>query len=164
MGYGPWGCKESDTNELRTHTHTRESALRKCFTARSLYDKHSGMKYIHIYTYISHTETHLYLTQIYNIEYYMYVYIYTCICVYVYVHIYIHVYMYMYMYMYIYIHVYICIICMYIYICIYIHTDIFLYNVICRHHPWWLSGKESLCQHKRCKFIPWVGKISGRRK
>ena len=22
MGYGPWGCKESDTAERLTHTHT----------------------------------------------------------------------------------------------------------------------------------------------
>ena len=30
--------------------------------------------------------------------------------------------------------------------------------------PWWLSGKESACQYRRCKFDPWVGKISWRRK
>ena len=30
--------------------------------------------------------------------------------------------------------------------------------------PWWLSGKESTCQCRRCKFDPWVGKISWRRK
>ena len=30
--------------------------------------------------------------------------------------------------------------------------------------PWWLSGKESACQCRRCRFDPWVGKISWRRK
>ena len=33
--------------------------------------------------------------------------------------------------------------------------------------PWWLSGKESICQcrrHKRCGFDPWVWKIPWRRK
>ena len=33
--------------------------------------------------------------------------------------------------------------------------------------PRWLSGKESACQyrsHRRCRFIPWVGKIPWRRK
>ena len=30
--------------------------------------------------------------------------------------------------------------------------------------PWWLSGKESACQWKRCGFDPWVGKIPWRRK
>ena len=30
--------------------------------------------------------------------------------------------------------------------------------------PRWLSGKESACQCRRCKFDPWVGKISWRRK
>ena len=29
---------------------------------------------------------------------------------------------------------------------------------------WWLSGKESTCQHRRCGFNPWVGKIPWRRK
>ena len=32
--------------------------------------------------------------------------------------------------------------------------------------PWWLSGKESACQCRRCKrcgFSPWVGKIPWRR-
>ena len=28
--------------------------------------------------------------------------------------------------------------------------------------PWWLSGKESPCQCRRCGFSPWVGKISWR--
>ena len=27
--------------------------------------------------------------------------------------------------------------------------------------PWWLSGKESTCQCRRCGFDPWVGKIPG---
>ena len=30
--------------------------------------------------------------------------------------------------------------------------------------PWWLSGKESACQHRRCEFSPWVRKIPWRRK
>ena len=30
--------------------------------------------------------------------------------------------------------------------------------------PWWLSGKESACQFRRCRFNPWVGKIPRRRK
>ena len=30
--------------------------------------------------------------------------------------------------------------------------------------PWWLSGKESICQYKRCRFDSWVGKIPWRRK
>ena len=33
--------------------------------------------------------------------------------------------------------------------------------------PWWLSGKESVYQHRKCRrhgFGPWVGKISWRRK
>ena len=30
--------------------------------------------------------------------------------------------------------------------------------------PWWLSGKESTCQHRRQGFDPWVGKIPWRRK
>ena len=29
--------------------------------------------------------------------------------------------------------------------------------------PWWLSGKESTCQCRRCEFNPWVGKIPWRR-
>ena len=30
--------------------------------------------------------------------------------------------------------------------------------------PWWLSGKESACQCRRCRFKPWVRKIPWRRK
>ena len=30
--------------------------------------------------------------------------------------------------------------------------------------PWWLSGKESACQCRRCGFDPWVRKIPWRRK
>ena len=30
--------------------------------------------------------------------------------------------------------------------------------------PWWLSGKESIYQRRRCKFYPWVEKIPWRRK
>ena len=30
--------------------------------------------------------------------------------------------------------------------------------------PWWLGGKESTCQCKRCRFNPWVRKIPWRKK
>ena len=30
--------------------------------------------------------------------------------------------------------------------------------------PWWLSGKKSMCQRRRCKFDPWVRKNPWRRK
>ena len=30
--------------------------------------------------------------------------------------------------------------------------------------PWWLSGKESACQYRRCEFNPWVRKIPWRKK
>ena len=30
--------------------------------------------------------------------------------------------------------------------------------------PRWQSGKESACQHRRCGFDPWVGKMPWRRK
>ena len=30
--------------------------------------------------------------------------------------------------------------------------------------PWWLRGKESSCQCRRCRFHPWVRKIPWRRK
>ena len=30
--------------------------------------------------------------------------------------------------------------------------------------PWWLSGKESTCQCRKCGFNPWFGKIPWRRK
>ena len=30
--------------------------------------------------------------------------------------------------------------------------------------PWWLSGKESICQCRKCRFNPWAGKIPWRRK
>ena len=30
--------------------------------------------------------------------------------------------------------------------------------------PWWLSGRESACQCKRCGLDPWAGKIPWRRK
>ena len=30
--------------------------------------------------------------------------------------------------------------------------------------PWWLSGKEPICQCRRCRFDPWIRKISWRRK
>ena len=30
--------------------------------------------------------------------------------------------------------------------------------------PRWFSGRESTCQHRRCGFHPWIGKIPWRRK
>ena len=31
--------------------------------------------------------------------------------------------------------------------------------------PWWLSGKETACQCRRCRFNdPWIGKIPWRKK
>ena len=30
--------------------------------------------------------------------------------------------------------------------------------------PWWLRGKESTCQCRRCEFDPWVGKMPWKRK
>ena len=29
--------------------------------------------------------------------------------------------------------------------------------------PWWLNGKESTCQCRRCRFNPWIRKIPSRR-
>ena len=37
-------------------------------------------------------------------------------------------------------------------------------RVHCRLLPWWLSGKESTCQCKRCRFNPWFGRMPWRRK
>ena len=34
----------------------------------------------------------------------------------------------------------------------------------CSGLPWWLSGKESACQCRRCGFNPWVRKIPWKRK
>ena len=34
----------------------------------------------------------------------------------------------------------------------------------CLGLPRWLSGKECACQHRRCRFDPWFGKIPWRRK
>ena len=41
--------------------------------------------------------------------------------------------------------------------------------MIILHHsdgglPWWLSGKESACQFRRCGFSPWVQRIPWRRR
>ena len=30
--------------------------------------------------------------------------------------------------------------------------------------PWWLSGKESACQYRKCRFNPWVEKVPWRTK
>ena len=42
----------------------------------------------------------------------------------------------------------------------YFWSSIYL-MVSSRQHglPWWLSGKESACQCRTCRFNPWVGKI-----
>ena len=42
----------------------------------------------------------------------------------------------------------------------YTHTHIYIYI---RWLPWWLSGKESICQCRRWGFNPWVGRISWRK-
>ena len=45
------------------------------------------------------------------------------------------------------------------------HRDLlFLHSHIKYGLPWWLSGKESLCQCRRCRFHPRVGKIPWSRK
>ena len=36
-------------------------------------------------------------------------------------------------------------------------------HLLCKGLPWWLSGKESACQCRRCRFKPWVGKIPWRK-
>ena len=35
-----------------------------------------------------------------------------------------------------------------------------LHHIAIAGLPWWLSGKESACQCRRCEFDPWSGKIS----
>ena len=41
----------------------------------------------------------------------------------------------------------------------------FLLNYsLCVRLPWWLTGKESSYQCRRCRLDPWVGKIPWRRK
>ena len=37
------------------------------------------------------------------------------------------------------------------------------WRVTCGGPPWWLSGEEPVCQHRRCEFDPWVKKIHWRR-
>ena len=45
------------------------------------------------------------------------------------------------------------------------HRDLlFLHSHMKNRLPWWLSGKESVCQCRRCGFHPWFGKIPWRRK
>ena len=47
----------------------------------------------------------------------------------------------------------------------YLATELKVSRII-QELPGWHSGKESACQcwrHRRCKFDPWVGKISWRR-
>ena len=43
-------------------------------------------------------------------------------------------------------------------------VQIFTHNYRAPGLPWWLSGKESACQCRRCRFDPWAGKIPWRRK
>ena len=40
---------------------------------------------------------------------------------------------------------------------------LWLSNTVARGHPWWLSGKESACQHRSCRFDPWARKSPWRR-
>ena len=41
----------------------------------------------------------------------------------------------------------------------------YLIAFICLYRlPWWLSGKESVCQCRRFKFDPWLRKIPWRKK
>ena len=49
--------------------------------------------------------------------------------------------------------------CMCLCVCICIYIYMYVYGL-----PRWLSGKESVCQCKRCGFCPWVQKILRRRK
>ena len=41
---------------------------------------------------------------------------------------------------------------------------IYIYLITLSGLPWWVSGKESTCQCRRCGFDPWVGKIPWRKK
>ena len=47
--------------------------------------------------------------------------------------------------------------------CVYVDTYTHVYTHTCGL-PRCLSGKESACQRRRCRFHPWVGKIPWRRK
>ena len=59
---------------------------------------------------------------------------------------------------------YVCMcVCIYIYIHIYIYIYIYIYSLYSPGLLWWLSGKKSSCQWKRCRFNPWVGKVFWRR-
>ena len=46
----------------------------------------------------------------------------------------------------------------YITLCLKINTRILIKKYFIEL-PWWLSGKESACQYKRCGFCPWSRKI-----
>ena len=37
-------------------------------------------------------------------------------------------------------------------------------TLVMKGFPWWLSGREHICQCRRCRFNPWVGNIPWRRK
>ena len=42
--------------------------------------------------------------------------------------------------------------------------NIFSFLTLIYGLPRWLSGRQSACQCRRCRFKPWVGKISWKRK
>ena len=57
---------------------------------------------------------------------------------------------------------------LFLYLFIYIELQL-IYNLVltsgvCGYLPWWLSSKESACQHRRHGFHPWLGNIPWRRK
>ena len=56
----------------------------------------------------------------------------------------------------IYVYKYICVCIMNIHVYTHTHTHIHIHGL-----PWWLSGKEFVCQCGKLGFIPWVRKISG---
>ena len=88
------------------------------------------------------------------------------ICMYEYVYIHIKIYVCMNIYVCIYMYEYVCVcVCVWIYMCIHTHTYTHTHTHIHIHGlPWWLSGKEFVCQCRKLGFIPWVRKISWRRK
>ena len=43
-------------------------------------------------------------------------------------------------------------------------NDLIWHSVDNTGFPWWLSGKESICQCRKLRFDPWAGKIPWRRK
>ena len=95
--------------------------------------------------------------------------IFVCMNIYVCIYINICVYIYVCMNMCVYIKICVCMnicvcICMNICVCVcmnihvytHTHTHIHIHGL-----PWWLSGKEFVCQCRKLGFIPWVRKIAG---